>query len=182
MEKEEKNKSEINNTENNNENNNQFLDKVYKFITKEKREIIGYLKAYNKEGNFYLSDCVEVFDKNSDHYATNDLFQNNDEHKFFYESDNYQYQYINSYIFPLEEIGEIYMLKDEIFNKYKLMIDKYTEEKKKEEEQKKIEEEQNKINENVGDNNNDEFESNENILKSIREEKKIKKKKKKKNK
>ena len=35
-------------------NNSSFLEKIYKFITKEKREIIGKLKAYNKKGHFYL--------------------------------------------------------------------------------------------------------------------------------
>ena len=51
-----------------------YIDKVYKFITKEKREIIGNLKAFNREGNFYLIDWVEVFNKNSDNFYINDLF------------------------------------------------------------------------------------------------------------
>ena len=178
------NQNEINNAEKNNKAD-LFLNKVFKFITKEKREIIGCLKAYNKQGNFYLIDCVELFDKNSDHFATNELFQNNDEHKFYYESDHFQYQYINNCVIPLEEIGDIYMLKDEIFNKYQSLIDKYLEEKRlKEEQQKKEEEEQsllqNNKEEQVEENNNNEFESNENILNSIKEEKKKKKKKKKK--
>ena len=122
-------------------NNTSFIDKYYKFITKEKREIIGNLKAYNKDGHFYLIDCVEVFDKNSDHFASNELFENNDDHKFYYESDNYQYQYINNCVFPLEEIGDIFTLKDEVFNKYKLLLDNYykkmKEKKLKEEEEKK---------------------------------------------
>ena len=116
MKEEDNNQNTINDTENNNKDN-LFLNKVFKFITKEKREIIGCLKAYNKQGNFYLIDCVEVFDKKSEHFATNELFQNNDEHQFYYESDTYQYQYINNCVFPLEEIGDIYMLKDEIYNK-----------------------------------------------------------------
>ena len=134
------NQNEINNTEKNNKSD-LFLNKVFKFITKEKREIIGCLKAYNKQGNFYLIDCVELFDKNSDHFATNELFQNNDEHKFYYESDHFQYQYLNNCVIPLEEIGDIYMLKDEIFNKYQSLIDKYLEEKRLKEEQQKKEEE-----------------------------------------
>ena len=52
-------------------NNSSFLEKIYKFITKEKREIIGKLKAYNKEGHFYLVDCV-VFDKNNEHFTINE--------------------------------------------------------------------------------------------------------------
>ena len=102
----------------NKSNNSPFIDKIFKFITKEKREIIGNLKAYNKEGHFYLTDCVEVFDKKSEHFATNELFENNDEHKFYYESDNYQYQYINNCVFPLEEVGDIYMLKEDVYNFY----------------------------------------------------------------
>ena len=66
------------------------MEKIFKIITKEKREIIGKLKAYNKKGHFYLWDFVEVFDKNSEHFSTK-LFENNDEHQFYYESDNYQY-------------------------------------------------------------------------------------------
>ena len=185
MKEEDNNQNIINDTENNNKDN-LFLNKVFKFITKEKREIIGCLKAYNKQGNFYLIDCVEVFDKKSEHFATNELFQNNDEHQFYYESDTYQYQYINNCVFPLEEIGDIYMLKDEIYNKYKALIDKYLEEKRLKEEEQKKEEEQSLLQKNkdekVEDNNNNEYESNENILNSIKEEKKKKKKKKKKNK
>ena len=163
-----------------------FIEKVFKFITKEKREIIGSLKAYNKEGNFYLTDCVEVFDKKSEHFATNELFENNNEHKFYYETDNYQYQYINNCVFPLEEIGDIYMLKDEIYNKYKTLLDNYykeMEEKKKKEEEEKREEE-NKANEN-NEENNIEGSNNENIdelLNTIQKEDKKKKKKKKKKK
>ena len=167
-------------------NNSSFLEKIYKFITKEKREIIGKLKAYNKEGHFYLIDCVEVFDKNNEHFATNELFENNDEHKFYYESDNYQYQYINNCVFPLEEIGDIYMLKDEIYNKYKILLDNYYKEieeqklkEKKEKEKEEEEEKANIINENEknkGEENIDE------IYEKIQKDDKKKKKKKKKKK
>ena len=71
-----------------------YIDKIYKFITKEKREIIGKLNAFNKDGNFYLTDCVEVFNKKGNNFFINDLFLNNQDHQFYYESDNYQYQYI----------------------------------------------------------------------------------------
>ena len=166
-----------------------FIDKVCKFITKGNREIIGSLKAYNKEGNFYLTDCVEVFDKRSEHFATNELFENNNDHKFYYETENCQYQHINNCVFPLEEIGDIYMLKDEIYNKYKLMLDNFykeeNERKLKEEEAKK--EEENKIinNNNENNTNEDNKAENENIddlLKTIQKEDKKKKKKKKKKK
>ena len=179
---------EDNSKTSNKPNNTPFIDKIFKFITKEKREIIGNLKAYNKEGHFYLIDCVEVFDKKSDHFATNELFENNDEHKFYYESDNYQYQYINNCVFPLEEIGDIYMLKDEVFNKYKLLLDNYYKEMKekklKEEEEKKIEENKNNKNneENKNEENNKENQDNEDILSSIQKEEKKRKKKKKKKK
>lgn len=181
MKDEEKSKNDINNIE----ENNRFLNKVFKFITKEKREIIGCLKAYNKEGHFYLVDCVELFDKESEHFATNELFQNNDEHTFYYESEKNQYQYINNCVFPLEEIGDIYMLKDDVYNDYKKKIDDYLKEKQLKEEQKKEEEKKlNQINneEKVEDNNNDKNESNENILNSIQKNKKNKNKKKKKKK
>ena len=165
-------------------NNSSFIDKYYKFITKEKREIIGNLKAYNKDGHFYLTDCVEVFDKNSNHFASNELFENNDEHKFYYESDNYQYQYINNCVFPLEEVGDIYMLKEEIFNKYKLLLENYynemKEKKLKEEEEQKKNEENKNNEENKIEENNKENENNEDILSSIQKDKKKKKKKKKK--
>ena len=167
----------------NENNNNPFIDKIFIFITKEKREIIGNLKAYNKEGHFYLIDCVEIFKKNSEHFASNELFYNNDEHKFYYETDNYQYQYINNCVFPLEEIGDIYMLKDEIYQNYKILLDNYyneiNEKKRKEEERKRKEENiENKI-------NVEEKKPNDNIeelLDSIQKEEKKKKKKKKKKK
>ena len=168
-----------------NDNNNPFIDKIFIFITKEKREIIGNLKAYNKEGHFYLVDCVEIFKKESEHFASNELFCNNDEHKFYYETDNYQYQYINNCVFPLQEIGDIYMLKDEIYNNYKLLLDNYykeiNEQKKKEEERKKNEENiEHKINNIEEKKNNDN--NIEELLDSIHKEEKKKKKKKKKKK
>ncbi len=181
MKNEEKYQNDINNIE----EKYPFLNKVFKFITKEKREIIGCLKAYNKEGHFYLVDCVELFDKNSEHFATNELFQNNDEHTFYYESEKNQYQYINNCVFPLEEIGDIYMLKDDVYNDYKKKIDDYLKEKQLKEEKKREEEKKlNQINneEKVEDNNNDKNESNENILNSIQKNKKNKNKKKKKKK
>ena len=181
MKNEEKYQNDINNIE----EKYPFLNKVFKFITKEKREIIGCLKAYNKEGHFYLVDCVELFDKNSEHFATNELFQNNDEHTFYYESEKNQYQYINNCVFPLEEIGDIYMLKDDVYNDYKKKIDDYLKEKQLKEEKKREEENNlNQINneEKVEDNNNDKNESNENILNSIQKNKKNKNKKKKKKK
>ena len=181
MKNEEKYQNDINNIE----EKYPFLNKIFKFITKEKREIIGCLKAYNKEGHFYLVDCVELFDKNSEHFATNELFQNNDEHTFYYESEKNQYQYINNCVFPLEEIGDIYMLKDDVYNDYKKKIDDYLKEKQLKEEKKREEENNlNQINneEKVEDNNNDKNESNENILNSIQKNKKNKNKKKKKKK
>ena len=181
MKNEEKYQNDINNIE----EKYPFLNKIFKFVTKEKREIIGCLKAYNKEGHFYLVDCVELFDKNSEHFATNELFQNNDEHTFYYESEKNQYQYINNCVFPLEEIGDIYMLKDDVYNDYKKKIDDYLKEKQLKEEKKREEENNlNQINneEKVEDNNNDKNESNENILNSIQKNKKNKNKKKKKKK
>ena len=159
-----------------------YIDKVYKFITKENRQIIGNLKAFNKQGNFYLVDCVEIFNKKSNNFAFNELFTNNEENKFYYESDNFLYQYLNTCIFPIEEIGDIITLKDDVDNKYKKMLDDFYEEKKKkeQEEQAKIEEENNnnEIKENTNEDNKD---INDKILENINKEgKKGKKRKKKK--
>ena len=162
-----------------------YIDKVFKFITKEKRELIGKLKAFNREGNFYLIDCVEVFNKKSDNFYMNDLFNNNEDHQFYYETDNYQYQYINNCVFPLEEIGDIYMLKDEIYQNYKILLDNYyneINEKKKKEEERKRKEEYENIENKI---NVEEKKPNDNIeelLDSILKEEKKKKKKKKKKK
>ena len=156
-----------------------YIDKIYKFITKENREIIGNLKAFNKDGNFYLIDCVEVFNKKSDNFTTNDLFQNCEEHQFYYESDNYQYQYINNCIFPSEEIGEILTLKEDIYDKYKIMLDKYNEEKKLKEIEKIKEKEKEIQNENENKESNKDI--NDEILDNIQKEgKKGKKRRKKK--
>ncbi len=129
MENNDKEKSENENKISNNEDPMQYIDKVYKFITKEKREIIGNLKAFNREGNFYLIDCVEVSNKNSDNFYINDLFKNTEDHTFYYETDNFHYQYLNNCIFPSEEIGDILMLKEDIFNKYKELLNKFYKEK-----------------------------------------------------
>ena len=170
----------------NKSNSSSYIDKIYKFVTKEKREIIGKLKAYNKEGHFYLIDCVEIFDKNSDHFAINELFVNNNEHTFYYETENYQYQYINNCVFPLEEIGDIYMLKEEIYNKYKILLDNYykeIEEKRMKEEKEKEKEEEEKANIVKEEENKIKEENFDEIYENIqKDDKKKKKKKKKKNK
>ena len=155
-----------------------YIDKIYKFITKEKREIIGKLNAFNKDGNFYLTDCVEVFNKKGNNFFINDLFLNNQDHQFYYESDNYQYQYINNCIFPSEEIGDILMLKDDIYNKYKTMLDQFYEEKRKKEMEMKEKEKEEEMNDNGEENNKD---INDEILENINKEgKKGKKRRKKK--
>ena len=140
-----------------------YIDKIYKFLTKENREIIGKLKAFNKDGNFYLEDCVEVFNKKGDNYFFNDLFENTEDHQFYYESDNFQYQYINNCIFPSEEIGDILTLKDDIYNKYKEMLDKFYEEQK----QKEIE--MNKEKEEIINNDDENEEENEDVDDAILE-------------
>lgn len=156
-----------------------YIDKVFKFITKEKRELIGKLKAFNREGNFYLIDCVEVFNKKSDNFYMNDLFNNNEDHQFYYETDNYQYQYINNCIFPSEEIGDILMLKEDIFNKYKEMLDKFYEEQKQKEIE--INKEKEEIINNDNENKEENKDINDAILENIRKEgKKGKKRRKKK--
>ena len=161
-----------------------YIDKVYKFITKENREIIGNLKAFNKQGHFYLVDCVEVFNKKSNNFAFNDLFSNNEDNNFYYESDNFLYQYLNNCIFPTEEIGDIITLKDDVYNKYKKMLDEFYEEKKKKEEEQQINEEENNINEikeNADEDNEDNKDINDEILENINKEgKKGKKRRKKK--
>ena len=156
-----------------------YIDKIYKFITKENREIIGNLKAFNKDGNFYLIDCVEVFDIKGNNFPKNDLFNNSAEHQFYYETENFQYQYINNCIFPAEEIGDILMLKDEVYDKYKTMLDKFYEEKRL----KEIEMNKEKENEIIEkENKENEKDINDEILENINKEKKKGKKRRKKKK
>jgi small nuclear ribonucleoprotein (snRNP)-like protein len=157
-----------------------YIDKVYKFITKENREIIGNLKAFNKQGNFYLIDCVEIFNKNSNNFATNDLFKNNEDQQFYYESENFQYQYLNNCIFPAEEVGDILTLKDDIYNKYKTMLDKFYEEKKLKEKEEQMKEEEKEENKENNDNENKDI--NDEILENITKERKKGKKRRKKKK
>ena len=130
-----------------------FIDQVLKFNTKENRTIIGKLKAYNKNGDFYLIECVEVFDKASPHYAFNELFENNID-IFYYETERYVYQKMNNCIFPLSEVGDIFVLKDEVFNKYNLLLEEYNKKKceKQLEEEKMKGEEKNKENESSNNN------------------------------
>lgn len=175
-------KIDINLNENkilNNQSPLKYVDKIYKFITKENREIIGNLKAFNKDGNFYLVDCVEVFDIKDKNFPKNDLFNNSAEHQFYYETENFQYQYINNCIFPAEEVGDILMLKDEVYHKYKTMLDKFYEEKRL----KEIEMNKEKENEIIEkENKENEKDINDEILENINKEKKKGKKRRKKKK
>ena len=161
-----------------------FIDQVLKFNTKENRTIIGKLKAYNKNGDFYLVECVEVFDKTSPHYAFNELFVNNNTDIFYYETEKYVYQKMNNCIFPLSEIGDIFVLKDEICNKYNLLLEEYDKKKyeKQLEEEKLKEEEKNKEIENNNNNNNETESTNCEVNKDEKFHKKEENKKRKKRK
>ena len=169
----------------NKEEANNDINKIYKFITKENREIIGCLKAFQNEGNFYLTDCVEVFNKKSDNFATNELFENSEEHQFYYETENFQYQYITNCIFPIEEIADILTLKEDIFNKYKKMLEQFYEEQRlKDLEQKQkdfLNQQSEMMKENI-ENKEDNKDINDEILENIKNEGKKKKKRRKKKK
>ena len=180
MENNDKEKSENENKILNNEDPMKYIDKVYKFITKEKREIIGNLKAFNREGNFYLIDCVEVFNKNSDNFYINDLFKNTEDHTFYYETDNFHYQYLNNCIFPSEEIGDILMLKEDIFNKYKELLNNFYKEKIQKETANENENESKDNDEKEEKKEMDNKDDTEEIMDDIKKEAKRKKRRKKK--
>jgi small nuclear ribonucleoprotein (snRNP)-like protein len=92
------------------ENSTEFLNKYIKVISQDDRIIIGKLKCIDNNCTLYLTEVVEVFDKNGDYYNEMGLFKNNDETIFAFESEKNSYQIYSPTIVPKEHIKSLIML------------------------------------------------------------------------
>ena len=63
-------------------------------------------------GTLFLSDTVEVFDKNGDFYYNFDLYKNNNDHLFSFESEKNLYQVYSPTIVPKNQIKKILIMKE----------------------------------------------------------------------
>ena len=94
---------------------NEFIDKYLKVISNDDRVFIGKLKCIDNYSNLFLSDSVELFNKNSDFYYDLDIFHpsdiEKDENIFYFETDKYQYQMYGPLIVPGDKIKTIVQLK-----------------------------------------------------------------------
>ncbi len=88
-----------------------YLNKILKIVSNSNRIIIGKLKCIDDLGNLYLTETVEVFDKDGEYYTNFGLYKNNQEHLFNFESQNNQYQIYSPSIVPKSQIKQIIILK-----------------------------------------------------------------------
>jgi small nuclear ribonucleoprotein (snRNP)-like protein len=89
-----------------------YLNQIIKIVSNNDRIILGKLQCIDNLGNLYLIETVEVFDKNSDNYVSFDLYKNNKDHVFQFESAKNQYQLYNPCIVPLTEVKNVFILKN----------------------------------------------------------------------
>ncbi len=89
-----------------------YLNKLVKVVSTTERIIIGRLKCIDNLGNLFLSETVEVFDKQGDFYTNSNLYKNNSEHLFTFESDKNQFQVYSPSIVPKNQIKQILILKE----------------------------------------------------------------------
>lgn len=69
-----------------------FINKLLKIVTVDNRILIGKLESVDKPLNFYFTDVVEVFDKQSDLYFNWKLFSNSSDTVFDFQTNGYSYQ------------------------------------------------------------------------------------------
>jgi small nuclear ribonucleoprotein (snRNP)-like protein len=89
-----------------------YLNKLLKIVSVSDRTIIGRLKCIDNLGNLFLTETVEIFDKQGDYYYNFNLYTNNSEHLFNFESEKNQYQVYSPSIVPKKEIKQILILKE----------------------------------------------------------------------
>ncbi len=105
--------SQVNNKSPENVNSAQkYLNKLLKIVSVSNRKIIGRLKCIDNLGNLFLTETVEVFDKEGDYCYNFSLYANNSEHLFNFESEKNQYQVYSPCIVPKKEIKQILILKE----------------------------------------------------------------------
>ncbi len=88
-----------------------YLNSLLKITSINERIILGRLKCADNLGNLFLTECVEVFDKEADYYTNFNLFKNTDEHLFSFESKANQSQIYSPTIVPKNQIKSIKLLK-----------------------------------------------------------------------
>lgn len=89
-----------------------YLNKIIKIVSSNSnRIIIGKLKCIDDLGNLFLTETVEVFDREGEYYTNFGLYKNNSEHLFNFESEKNQYQIYSPSIVPKNQIKQISILK-----------------------------------------------------------------------
>lgn len=91
------------------------IDKLIKVISDDDRIFIGKLKCIDNYCNLFISESVELFDKNSDLHYDLPIFHpvdlEKDEHLFYFETEKYQYQMYGPLIIPGNKIKKVIELK-----------------------------------------------------------------------
>ena len=88
-----------------------YIDKLIKITLDDSRIIIGNLKSLDYNGNFYLSNSVEVFSKEEGFISQFELFDNSKEHTFSFDSEKNQYQIMGDVCLNKKLIKKISSLK-----------------------------------------------------------------------
>jgi small nuclear ribonucleoprotein (snRNP)-like protein len=88
------------------------INKLVKIVSKEGRVLIGQLKCIDNGCTLFLTDVVEVFDKEGDHSVESELHKNNGENYFGFDTEKNYYQIYSPAIIPKSEIKQIIMLNN----------------------------------------------------------------------
>ena len=86
-----------------------YLNKLLKITTQDERNVIGRLKCIDNLWNLYITDTCEIFDKNDDYCLNFDVFKNNMENYFSFDTDKNYYQIYSSCLIPRKEVKKIIM-------------------------------------------------------------------------
>lgn len=91
---------------------NKVIDKYMKIVTKGGRILIGRCKSIDYSGFIYLTDAVEAFDNNSEFKKLIYLFDNQDEHCLYFNTEKYNYQICSNCVVYFNDISKINILKE----------------------------------------------------------------------
>ncbi len=72
----------------------EYLDKLVRIQTLDDRVILAFVKSLDYRGNVYLSNTVEVFNRDEGFVSNFEIYENSKEVKLKFESETNEYQII----------------------------------------------------------------------------------------
>ena len=89
-----------------------YLNKLIRVVTHDDRNLIGKLKCIDNLGNIYINETCEVFDKNENYCTFFDIYKNNNENFFSFDTQKSYYQIYTSCLVPKIQVKNIFILEN----------------------------------------------------------------------